>query len=63
MGQFEFEAILKIIGSGAPALAEQLGNAFIKLVESERTLALRVEELEKQVRSYQCVKPEIKEEE
>lgn len=52
MSQFEFEAILKIIHAGAPALAEELGNAFVKLVESERTLTLRVEELEKQIAIY-----------
>lgn len=49
MSQFEFEAILKIIHSGAPALAEELTNALVKLVESERTATLRVEELEKQI--------------
>lgn len=52
MSQFEFEAILKIIHSGAPALAEELTNAFVKLVESERTATLRVEELEKQIAVY-----------
>lgn len=53
MSQFEFEAILKIIHSGAPALAEELTDAFVKLVESERTATLRVEELEKQIAVYQ----------
>ena len=52
MSQFEFEAIIKIIHSGAPALAEDLTNALVRLVESERTANLRVEELEKQVALY-----------
>lgn len=60
MSQFEFEAIIKIIHAGAPALAEGLCEAFVKLVESERTLTLRVEELEKQVAVYSQLKKEEK---
>ena len=41
------EAIIKIISAGAPVLAESLVNDFVRLVESEQTLRLRNEELEK----------------
>lgn len=57
MNQFEFEAILKVIQSGAPALAEELTNAFVGLVERERTLALKVKELEERL----CEKAPTKE--
>lgn len=53
MGQFQFEAIIKLIHSGAPALAEELTEAFVKIVESERTLALKVEQLEERIATYQ----------
>ena len=57
MDQFTFEAIIRIIHSGAPVLAEGLADSFVKLVESERTLTLRVEELEKQLAACSKVKP------
>lgn len=63
MNQFKFEAIVKIIQAGAPALAKELTDAFVEVVESQRTLALHAEELEKQLKSYREVKPEVKEEE
>ena len=59
MDQFTFEAIIKIISAGAPVLAEALVNDFVRLVESEQTLRLRNEELEKQVLAYSSVREEV----
>ena len=42
MDQFDFECIVKLIQTGAPALAERLIGSLVKLVESEASLRLQL---------------------
>ena len=45
MTQFQFETIVRIIKSGAPALANELCEALVNVVEENATLRKRVNEL------------------
>ena len=45
MTQFQFETIVRIIKSGAPALANELCEALVNVVEENATLRNRVNEL------------------
>lgn len=46
MDQFEFECIIQLIKTGAPALSDRLCKALIDLIESEATLRLTVQNIQ-----------------
>lgn len=43
MDQFDFECIVQLIKTGAPALADRLISSLVKLIESEATLKLKLQ--------------------
>ena len=45
MSQFQFETIIRIIKSGAPALANELCEALVNVIEENATLRRKVDEL------------------
>lgn len=48
MNQFHYDAITKIICSGAPALADELCQSFANLVNERNSLKSELDEIKKQ---------------
>lgn len=56
MTQFQFDTIIRIIQSGAPALAKELCEAMVNLVEAKQNLEHKVEDLTKELEANQLLK-------
>ena len=56
MNQYQFETILKIIESGAPALANELCNSLNDLVNDRNALAQENEELKAKISNKKSTK-------
>ena len=51
MTQFQYDAIIKIICSGAPALADELCESFANVVRERNNFKEEVDELKKYIRN------------
>jgi hypothetical protein len=56
MTQFQFDTIIRIIQSGAPALAKELCEAMVNLVEAKQNLERKVEDLTKELDANKSLK-------
>lgn len=56
MNQFQYDVIIKVISSGAPALANELCTSLSDLVNDRNALAKENEELKSKIEESKCVK-------
>ncbi len=47
MNQYQYDTIIKLIANGAPALAEELCNAFADVITERNRLRIELDELKK----------------
>jgi len=54
MTQEQFNVIMKIIKSGAPALADELCDAFVGVIKNNQELSAKVKELAEENKTLKC---------